>query len=1236
MKVDRLVLGLLLGISGATALPKVSLAQLVPSNIVPDDTLGVERSQINPWNAQIDVIEGGAARGINLFQSFREFNVGEGRTVYFTSPNLGIQNILARVTGTNPSEILGRLGTALIDGNNLVNSNASLFLINPNGIVFGANSSLDVDKSFTATTPSAIEFGDRGSFGTNQLDTPSALLTINPSAFLFNQIAPGNIVVQANQAIPGNGAFGLRVPNGESLFLLGGNVIIAGGRLNALGGRVEIGAVAGMGAVGINSNGSLSFPTDLLRADVGLTNQALINVAADQGGNVAISARNLDLSRSSRIEAGILSGLGTIDTKAGDITLNLTETLQMQEQSGLFNVTSTNSLGNSGNIRIASGSFSAQDNSVISTVLFGTGNAGDIIIETRDRVLLSNDSRITTNIAQAGSGNAGNIWIRSKSIDLENLSRLTSNISGQGSAGNITLQASDQVTLKQGALILSGVQGGIGQGGNIRIHTERLSLDEGAKLYAFNGGEGTAGNISIEASNQVFLNNDSSIWSFSDRGNGGNIDILTGMFLATNNASLQTQTFGEGNSGNISIKARDYVNLNNNANIVSNAQTASRGRGGNLFFQTGSLFLANGASLSASTYGKGNAGNITVEAGDQVFVDGGGDGSNLSGIFNQVMPGGSGQGGNILINAGSLTVTNLGTLQAFTGGAGNAGSVMINARDHVTFQGSSPDGVFRSGAFSIVGEEAVGNSGNIEITAKSLTMSDRAQLNVSTLGKGNAGNAIVRISDTALFNDGSILNRLGVNAVGNSGNIEVTAASLLLINGGQLDASTFGQGNSGNIIVNARDMLMIDGFNPNKDGINPVGPRSSTLFAEVIKGAEGKGGDVQITTGDLLVTNGGQLDTKTRGQGDGGNIIINARDRVVFDGARSDNSLSTRVLTSVEKGAVGNGGKIDITARSLTVSNGAQLLANTLGQGNAGNILINAQDTVSFDGVRADGEVFSAAFARVNEEGIGQGGDIQIKTGSLSLTNGAALIASAEGRGNAGKIIVSARNTIAANDGLFSTFALRNSGGGAISLTAKTIRLLGNSDIATFVTSGVGGGGNITLTASSIIALNDSDILAFARDGRGGNVKLDTRAFFGQNYRPAAPGTNPLTLQRNDRVDINATGTVSGIITLPDVRFIQNSLNQLPNNQIDTNKLLAQTCLIRQDQPEGTFYITGTGGIPNRPNDPALSAYPTNTIQPTAQTAQKPWKLGDPIVEPQGFYKLANGRLVMSRECQSP
>jgi filamentous hemagglutinin family protein len=98
------------------------------SNIVPDDSLGAESSVVTPNfdDLPVEVIDGGAQRGANLFHSFREFNIDEGRGAYFRNPT-GIENILSRVTGGNRSDILGTLG---------VLGNANLFLINPNGIIF--------------------------------------------------------------------------------------------------------------------------------------------------------------------------------------------------------------------------------------------------------------------------------------------------------------------------------------------------------------------------------------------------------------------------------------------------------------------------------------------------------------------------------------------------------------------------------------------------------------------------------------------------------------------------------------------------------------------------------------------------------------------------------------------------------------------------------------------------------------------------------------------------------------------------------------------------------------------------------------------------------------------------------------------------------------------------------------------------------------------------------------------
>jgi filamentous hemagglutinin family protein len=198
-----------------------------------------------------DQIDGGATRGANLFHSFREFNVGEGRSAYFSNP-AGIENILTRVTGTNPSNILGTLG--------VTGGNANLFLINPNGLSLESNASLDVGGSFTATTANAVRLGDTGLFSASEPAT-SNLLTVRPSALFFNAVAAGAIVNQSHaQSLSGqtnslDGPVGLQVPTGQTLALIGGNVAIEGGNLTAAGGRIELGSVAGVGEVSLSQSG---------------------------------------------------------------------------------------------------------------------------------------------------------------------------------------------------------------------------------------------------------------------------------------------------------------------------------------------------------------------------------------------------------------------------------------------------------------------------------------------------------------------------------------------------------------------------------------------------------------------------------------------------------------------------------------------------------------------------------------------------------------------------------------------------------------------------------------------------------------------------------------------------------------------------------------------------------------------------------------------------------------------
>ena len=275
------------------------------SQVIPDETLGDESSVVNPRNETSDSIDGGAIRGQNLFHSFQEFNVDAGRGVYFKNPN-AVTNIFSRVTGNNVSNILGTLG---VDGV------ANLFLINPNGIIFGADASLDLEGFFAATTASGIEFGERGLFSAVNPQTPQ-LLTINPSAFFYNQLNAGTII---NNSVA---TAGLSVPDGKSLILLGGNVVIDKGSLNAVDGSIELGGLLESGRVELNIEGdnlSLNFPEDVAKGDVVITNDALVNVSGTTGGDIFIRANDLEISEASLVIAGIAEGLVTESTQAKDI-----------------------------------------------------------------------------------------------------------------------------------------------------------------------------------------------------------------------------------------------------------------------------------------------------------------------------------------------------------------------------------------------------------------------------------------------------------------------------------------------------------------------------------------------------------------------------------------------------------------------------------------------------------------------------------------------------------------------------------------------------------------------------------------------------------------------------------------------------------------------------------------------------------------------------------------------------
>ena len=527
---------------------------------------------------------------------------------------------------------------------------------------------------------------------------------------------------------------------------------------------------------------------------------------------------------------------------------------------------------------------------------------------------------------------------------------------------------------------------------------------------------------------------------------------------------------------------------------------------------------------------------------------------------------------------------------------------------------------------------------------------DGAQISVSTSNQGTGGNITITAPDSVTIQGQGTITT-STTGSGNAGNITLDTSTLTIAEGAQLFAFTEGSGDSGTITVNAPTAVNLG------IGVEDFSPVLSVETRDA-----GQAGSIIINTPSLTLSDTASItatatSTATNTEG-GGSITLNASNMNlagvvgVFAETEGQTPAGTLTLQPYENQSTLN----------LTLAPGAEVFASTSGSGKGGNLIVRAPAAITIQGpgqlavqttgdgaageltidtqrlTITDGATISASTSSANPEGTG-GSIIINATESFNLSNQASLSAQSSGGAAAGSVTLNTPNLTATN-GAIATFSEKSSGGD-ITITASNIRLFGNSDITTRVNEGEGRGGDIDLEADSILAFDDSDILAFAPGGTGGNITLLTPAFFGENYRPAPRNTNPDPLDGNGRVGVNASGTVNGGIIEPDVSFIQNSLTELPSNQIDTDSLLANSCIVRRHQPtQGSFTITGTGGLPQRPGDAQMSSFPTVDIEtlpsdstPSNTSPNRPWQKGDPIVEPQGVYRLPNGNLVMSREC---
>jgi filamentous hemagglutinin family protein len=601
----------------------VSDAQ-VPSAITPD---GMLDTVVIP-DGRVFNITGGTRpdQGPNLFHSFGQFDVGTGDTAHFVGQP-GIDNIISRVTGGSESLIDGRL-----------QSDASLFLLNPSGLMFGPNATLDVNGSFHASTADVLRFVDGATFSAH-LNEKSTLTVAVPSAFGFLGADPAGIIIEEST---------LQVPEGETLSIVGGDIEITGGPqgfLAAPAGQIHIVSVASPGEVvpEISAHGSSlnveSFEhlgnvtiSDLVPNDTN-GERGGIDTSGERGGTIAIRSGNL-LIEDSFILAdtlGDIDGPSIGREQGGNVTVQATEMVSLDGSSIYTNTQGQGEgAGDAGTVVVEAPRVTLTGGAQIQSVTFGSGQGGNVTVRATDTVSLEGSFIYVNAVGQGeAAGAAGTVVMEALRVTLTGGAQIQSATLGQGRGGDIALSA-PHVQLTDRSSV-SAESTGSGEAGNIHIAAQEVALRGGSAVTTTAGqGEASGGNILIggtitddgviiEGVEALTLDG-SQMTANTDTGSGANINVGV-QRLVLDGASALTANTGAGTGGNLrvggavsadgTITARVETVVLRGSRLTANAET---GTGGRIDVVT-EAFLADPASIiNASSQAGGIDGVVNVEA----------------------------------------------------------------------------------------------------------------------------------------------------------------------------------------------------------------------------------------------------------------------------------------------------------------------------------------------------------------------------------------------------------------------------------------------------------------------------------------------------------------------------------------------------------------------------------------------------------------------------------------------
>jgi filamentous hemagglutinin family protein len=852
------------------ALGLVISVQVAAEGIATDGTLGVAQT-LNGTDVLIPQTLG-KTEGNNLFHSFSDFNIDKGQIVTFTGAD-NLQNVISRVTGENKSIIDGTLKSDI--------KNADFYFINPNGITFNANASVDVPAAFHVTTADKMDFGKNGGVFYADLSKKSQLSSESPVALGFlgtSKTNNGLLYIDASE---------LTFKPNRILDIVAKNIQIENqSYINAMKGNVRlIGIKEGTVTLSRKIDGVLALPesnpTDFNAGNIAVNNSD-IYVSGNGAGDIAIWSSNLFV-KNSRIWADNIGLFDSTLMKNVEIHKNTMDVNFMRPSfaNPANNLTNTGSLKpveKTGNVFVNTKTLKLLDGGEISSNTLVQGDAGEVTVTTEDLIIDGQNSGQSTtgiysNALPNSAGNAGSVNVTAKNINL-NAGAISSDTFSEGNAGKVIVKT-DNLNLDNAAKITSNAyQENSRHAGLVDVTTKETIIHQGV-ISSSTFGSGNAGTVHVTADNQLIIDHreESSQQGMTGilsgtvgKGNAGSVFVNAGELLLIS-GDINSNTLAQGNAGKVNVnvdkltigghKPNKFFVMSSASNLLPNfsnkvEMTAITAK--NLMqFSTGVLPPNAFVNINSALNTFDDTKIINVNTKDMEKL------TQFSGISSSTLPSSTGKVGEVVVNAKEFIQM------------GNNGKISIeNLGDSV---------------FSEV-------SGNINVMAPNIKMKN-AEITSHSIGNASAGDITV-----------NALNRFNMN---NS-----------FIN------TTANTGDGGSIKVNGGELIYL------KD----------SGFKTTVSGEDSNGGDISVKTPVLVMDTG--LIQANAVSGNGGNInlamqaLIPSANQLLKGGESVDWDKSpSNVIQAASKSGVS--GTVNNSAPQMNLSG---VLAN-IGNNNFDNRLVS-------------------------------------------------------------------------------------------------------------------------------------------------------------------------------------------------------------------------------------------------------------------------------------------------------